>query len=172
MQVIASYTLDAGGAAARQEGGKSKWQSVGLSYSGKASGGSYKVAMGYTEMETAANVVQDGYNMMAKVGMGAMTLSAAYSVENEADTFEFMSVGAIYKMNKSDSVSIGYMEGSTDVAGSTTTDTGGNVTTIGFARNLGGGVTLGASIFQVETTHDTETNVSDMGIVGNIVVKF
>lgn len=173
LQVIASYTPDTGTASAsRVEGGKSNWESIGVSYSGKASGGSFKVAMGYTEMETAANVVQDGYNASASVSMGAMSLSAGYSVENESDTNTFMSLGAIYKLNKTDSVSIGYSDGETDVAGSTTTDKGGNVTTIGFARNLGGGVTLAASIFQAETTHDAVTNVKDMGVVGGLVVKF
>jgi hypothetical protein len=172
VQVIASYTPDGSSSnASRNAGGKSNWQSVGVNYSGKASGGKFKIAAGYTEMETAAEVVQDGWNASASVSMGKMSFSAGYSRENEANTSEFLSVGAIYKLNKKDSVSFGYSDGETDVAASTA-NTSGSVMTVGFARNLGGGVTLAASGFKVETDHVSATNVSEIGIVGGLKVKF
>jgi len=176
LQVALSYTPENSGSGARATSGFTDGFSSMVKYSTKMGGASVSVAAGYSSNKSATTsaVSQDGVNAQVKVGSGPITFSAAYMKEDLSTTEDsFAGAAVVYKLDKVNSISLSYgnYETKTISSGATVDDT---VYTLGFARNLGKGVSLQASIFDGETEDSsTSTNNADgHGVVAGLKVSF
>jgi len=149
-----------------------------VKYSGKLGGTGVTLGLGFSSVEklditSSSNARIDGKNIGLKVTQGPYTITAAHMTEEKSSTEdnEFTGVGLIYKLDKVNSVSFGWGQGSVDKAG-TTNDQENTVTTIGFKRSLGKGVSVEASLFNNESDDGSSTNYDDNGLVGGIKVNF
>jgi hypothetical protein len=140
-------------------------------YSGKAGSTKYSVAVGWSTVDSSGTD-NSGYNVNMTVTQGATTLTAfTKSEESGATDLDASGVALMHKMNKTDTVSIQVGSADSDAAG-TGSDKGTTVITAGYAKNMGGGVSLEASAFNLDTDNDSGTNISDMGVVGGFKIKF
>ena len=176
LQFAVSYTPETSASAARATSGFTDGFSSMVKYSGKMGGASVSVGLGYSSNKSApsSGSSQDGVNGQVKIGSGPLTFAAAYMKEDLASTEDtFAGASVVYKLDKVNSVSLSYgnFETKTISSGATVDDT---VYTLGFARNLGKGVSFAASIFDGETEDSgTATNNADgHGVVGGFKVKF
>jgi len=140
-------------------------------FSGKASGSKYSLAIGYSQVDTGS-ATNDGWNVGLNVKTGAITMTL-FTAREDSGTTKNNDVGAaiMYKMNKADTVSLQIGAAEKDAVG-TGSDQETTVVTAGYSKNMGGGVSLNASIFNIDTDNDSGSNVSDMGVVGGFKVKF
>ena len=113
--------------------------------------------------------------MAGSVGVGMFKITAAYAKENVADVDTFYGVGVIYKMNKADTISLGYGRGEESQKGVGVGDNSTKVITLGYERNMGKGVKIGASLFKVSRSGDSLTAAQQndgMGFVTGLKLKF
>jgi outer membrane protein OmpU len=184
-QAIVSYTPDNSDAATsdfddQETTGTHNVMSAALKYSGKLGGAKIGLATGYTHAElsdTAAGgeATAEAWNMAGSVDVGMLKITAAYAKENVADVDTFYGVGVIYKMNKADTISLGYGVGEESQKGVGTGDNSEKVITLGYERNMGKGVTLAASLFKVSRSGDSLTAAEQndgMGFVTGLKLKF
>jgi len=144
-----------------------------LKYSTQMGASKVSVGLGMTTNKLD-NQTQDGWALGVGVSQGPVSVTVGYGVEEFTATDErtFMGAGLIYKLDKVNSVSVGFSQGKkkTNTAAS---DLEENIATIGFSRNLGKGVSFQASAFNVDTNHGTSTtNVNENGLVGGVKVSF
>lgn len=153
-----------------------------IKYSGKLGGTSLSLGAGYTTLEVtdAAGTAgkADGFNIAGSVGFGAFTLTGAYAKEQIADTDEFWGVSALYKMDKSSTISIAYGVGTESQNGNSTTigqENKDKLITIGYERNMGKGVTFAASAFKTSVSGPGLTDAlknDGFGVVSGLNLKF
>ena len=142
-------------------------------YAGKAGKTKYSLAVGYSQVDTGS-VTEDGWNMGVNIGQGAVTLTAFHAVEDNGSGTKNKDTGAaiMYKLNKSDTVSLQY--GFAENEPSSGTDKKTTVTSAGYSKNLGGGVKFEGSIFNVDDDQGSgsSNNVSENGVVAGFKIKF
>jgi outer membrane protein OmpU len=154
--------------------------SAALKYSGKFGGANIGLSTGYTHAELSdgaagSNSTAEAWVMKGEVGLGNLTFTAAYAKENIADIDTFWGAGVMYKMNKADTISLGYGVGEESQKGVGTGDNSEKVITLGYERNMGKGVTLAASLFKVSRSGDSLTAAEQndgMGFVTGLKLKF
>lgn len=176
LQLALTHTPENSGASARATTGFTDGFSSLVKYSTKMGGTGVTLGLGYTSNESAASSGsnQDGINVGLKVTSGAMTITAAYMKEDLASTDEtFNGVGLIYKLDKVNSISLGYgnHEKKTISSGATQDET---VITGGVSRNLGNGVSAQASVFygEREDSAASSNDMDDTGLVAGFKVRF
>jgi len=176
LQLAVSHTPESGGAADRATTGFTDGFSTMVKYGAKMGGASVTVGVGYTSNTSApsSGTDQDGTNLAIKVASGPLTFTAGWKKEDFASTDEsFAGAGLMYKLDKVNTISIGYgnHETKTDSSGATKDDT---VISLGYARNLGKGVTFAASLAHGEY-EDSATPANDadgVAAVAGFAVKF
>ena len=144
-----------------------------IKYSGKFGGAGVTLALGRSEVENGTYTRQ-GTNISLKLSTGPYTITATNSEEKLAanDKQKFFGAGLIYKLDKANSLSVGYGKGQkVNTSGSDTEQT---VYTVGASRNLGKGVSISASVFNSETQNQSasSTNVDDTGFAAGVRVNF
>jgi len=140
-------------------------------FASKAGGSKYHLAIGYSQVDTGS-ATNDGWNVGLNVKSGATTITF-FTAREDSGTTKNNDIGAAikYKMSKAESVSLQMGAAEKDAPG-TGSDQETTVVTAGYSKNMGGGVSLNASIFNIDTDNDSGSNVSDMGVVGGFKVKF
>jgi len=182
-QAIVSYTPDSsdGNTSAfdnQETTGTHNVMSGALKYSGKFGGAKIGLSTGYTfaELSDAAaggEATAEAWSMAGSVGVGMFKITAAYAKENVTDVDKFWGVGVIYKMSKADTISLGYGNGEESQRGVGNGDREQKVISLGYERNMGKGVKLGASLFKVSRTGVTGAAGNDgMGFVTGLKLKF
>jgi outer membrane protein OmpU len=183
-QAIVSYTPDSSDAATsdfddQETAGTHNVISGALKYSGKFGGAKIGLSTGYTHAEltdqaAGGEATAEAWSVAGSVGVGKFKITAAYAKENVADIDEFWGVGVIYKMNKADTISLGYGRGEESQRGVGNGDREEKVITLGYERNMGKGVKVGASLFKVSRSGDlTVAGGNDgMGFVTGLKLKF
>jgi hypothetical protein len=180
-QAIVSYTPDSSDAANsafdnQELAGLHNGMSAALKYSGKFGGANIGLSTGYTVVEQDDDSVTDkaeAYVMKGSVGVGNFTVSAAYGRENSADIDTFWGAGVKYKMNKADTISLGYGVGEeTQATGAA--DEEEKLITLGYERDMGKGVAFGASLFRVSRSGNAAAadNADGIGFVSGLKLKF
>lgn len=182
-QAIVSYTPDSSDAANsafdnQETAGSHNGMSAALKYSGKFGGANIGLSTGYTYAEltdgaAGSNATAEAYVMKGEVGLGKFTVTAAYARENIADIDTFWGAGVKYKMNKADTISLGYGNSEESQKGAGVADQESELITLGYERNMGKGVTFGASLFNVSRSGGTDVqNADGMGFVSGLKLKF
>jgi outer membrane protein OmpU len=184
-QAIVSYTPDSSDANTsafdnQETTGRHNGLSGALKYGGKFGGAKIGLSAGYTHAEESdaaagGNATAEAWNAAGSVDFGKFKITAAYAHENTADMNEFWGAGVIYKMTNADTVSLGYGRGEETQKGVGVGDNSEKVITLGYERNLGKGVALGASLFKVSRSGGglTALQLNDgMGFVTGLKLKF
>jgi len=144
-----------------------------ITYSGNFGGTKVKLGLGATNNEENS-VTQDGYSVGLSLAQGPFAFTFGYAQEEFSSTNEqtFQGAGLIYSLDKVNKISVGYTLGKKKT-GTASSDREENITTIGYSRSLGKGVSLQASAFNVDTNHGSgATNVNENGVVGGFRVDF
>ena len=144
-----------------------------VKYAGKAGKAKYSVAAGYSQVDSSGNT-KDGWNVGMVVSQGATTF-AAFTQEEDDGTGKKdndMGVSIKYKMNKSDTVSLQYGVAKNEATNGNDDET--TIITAGYEKNMGGGVSFGASIFNADIDNDSNAsqNMSETGVAAGFKIKF
>jgi hypothetical protein len=184
LQAIVSYTPDnsddlAGDFDTQATTGVHQAVSTALKYSGKFSGVTVGLGVGYTTAElteggAGTDATAEGYNIAGKLGFGNYYVSGAYSKEDisDVDTFYGFSIGG--KMGKH-AFSLGYGKGEESQRGAGVGDRTTKVITAGYERNMGKGVTWASSVFKtsVDGADLAAADLNDgVGVVTGLKLKF
>jgi len=147
-----------------------------VKYSGKFGGSKVTLAVGHTTAVDAdnSNYDMEGTNASLKLVQGPFTVTATSASEEISATRKdkFIGAGLIYKLDKANSVSVGYGKGKR--VNTSAADREQTTYTFGAQRNLGKGVSISASVFNMETQNASGvgTNVDDTGFAAGIKVSF
>ena len=142
-------------------------------FSGKAGRIIYSVAAGYSQINTGT-IKKNGWNMNLTIERGHTVFTFFRAAEDNDSNTKDTDFGAALKvvLNKSDTMSIQY-------CGATRSeillpDKNTIVTSAGYSKNLGGGIKLEGSIFNVGVDNGSgnSDNVNENGIVLGFKVKF
>lgn len=182
-QIIVSYTPDSSDGVTSdyddtETSGIHNAVSGSINYSAKLDGGKIRVAAGYTAVEATdadGNDTREAWSTSLKVSVGAATITAAYASENLTDRDTFWGVGLIWKLDKTQKISIGYGFGEETKRGAGVDNQDSSVVTLGYTRNLGKGVSLAASIFRADLDAAGTGSANDRegwGAVGGLKIKF
>jgi outer membrane protein OmpU len=182
---IVSYTPDSSDTATsafdnQETTGTHNAFSGALKYSGKWGKTGLGLNIGYThaELTDAAVGVSDATAealvAAGSLDFGAFKITAAFAKENaDADLDQFYAAGVVYKMDKVSTVSLAYAKGEETQKGVGVADESTKIITLGYARNMGKGVSFEGSLFKVSNTQATAAESNDgIGLVGGLKIKF
>ena len=157
--------------------GPHNWISGVVKYSGKAGKSKVGLGLGYTMNEatdSGSNADGEAYGIAASIANGPYSITMGYaheSVGGASNDDSFLGAGIKYKMGKGATMSIGYGRGVED--NDTGDDTSSSVTTIGYEKSLGGGVSWGSSLAWAEIDQSGAANDQNgIMIVTGIKAKF
>jgi len=152
---------------------------LGVNYVKKLGGANVALAFGYMTKDTQQGNLrpnEDGFSLGARIKTGGFTVGAAYLEENneqlagtDDDSFQTWDIAVNYKTGKN-TIGIGYLHSEAPGSKSVTGDDETDLYAVEYARSIGPGVSLKASLAKVDyegenavTTDDNDGWVAVMG---------